>query len=234
MCVTVLADSYFRDFRIKDNLVNGEIDLKHKSNKTVKLVNLSQGSWTFEKLVNDKTILSQWVDSRPRITVIHLGAVDLINRSVTNNVKTVKKYFVNLIETTVEKLRELARTKIPDFESWNKDHIFLVAQLPDWNNYKGRDNSLKPEDYMQVRRLINKELKTKRGILFSKRNILTVHPEVVFPSMHGVHYDPASQKEYIEQFLMVIRKLLCEECRPAKTTSTKALGLLRNTSCLKN
>ena len=48
MCVTVLADSYFRDFRIKDNLVNGEIDLKHKSNKTVKVVNLSQGSWTFE------------------------------------------------------------------------------------------------------------------------------------------------------------------------------------------
>ena len=196
------------------------------------MYNLAKGSFSWKELINNKTILHGWANSRPEITLIHLGACDLINKKIViEDIAKVARGFTSYIEESVETLVEFAKQQISDFDQWVSYHKFVVVQLPDWGKYQAFKGSLEPELYKKARRLVNHQLKQNRGALFGKRNIVIVSPNTQNPQMKGVHYDDKTQAEYIKQIFEVVKKISCQSCRPKKDTPTKQIATLKDPGC---
>ena len=230
--LAILSDSYLKDFRISTQVEGGTLSLNPHSDRKLKVYNLAKGSCTWKELINNKTILHSWANSRPEITLIHLGACDIINKQfVIEDIGKVARGFTTYIEQSVETLVQFAKQQISDFDRWESYHRFVVVQLPDWGNYQAFKGSLEPELYKQVRRLVNHQLKQNRGALFGKRNVIIVSPNTQYPQMKGVHYDDKTQAEYIEQIFEVVKKISCQSCRPKKDTPAKQIAALRDPGC---
>ena len=227
-----MADSYLKQQRIVNSVRHNRFLLNFPhSNKEIKVTNLSRGSLTFKALGEDKELILSWVRSKPQVTLLHIGACDLVNGTIDVKVNSIKNTFIDIVEKSIENLKSVAKEHLKDYEQWAQTHKFVVCQVPDWGKYAPRRKSLDPATFKTVRRIVNHGLKKKRGLLWAKKDILTVHPETQYPHMVGVHYDEITQMKYCDEIFEVVNKLLCEHCRPTQDASTKSLGQLRVKKC---
>ena len=65
-----------------------------------------------------------------------------------------------------------------EYKEWHKEHLFLIAQLPDWCNFiQTRQDSMNSEEYKIIRREINRKLKLNKFRIYREaRAILFFHP----------------------------------------------------------
>ena len=240
--IVVLSDSYLNIKRIKANIKNDKLVLvphKRKDNKSqFNIVNLSKGSLTWKKLVEDKEKLKQWILAVPVCTILHLGAVDIasqewdlkdgglpVGRNLVQKVKANLTLLNSFVENTLGKKA---------FQSWKKRHTFVLAQIPDWGNFESnRPETLTPEQFKRLRRPANHGLKRCRGALWAEYSCMTVHPHINNPRMHGVHYDKKTQYHYVEQIFEATKKIMCDHCRPdTKDSNKKITQRLSDTVCI--
>ena len=232
--IVIVSDSYLNSDRVISEVKNNLCMSPHGT-EYLSVLNLAKGSLTWEELFNKKKILQQWISAAPRITVLHLGAVDIVsNKLVFKQQNRAGKEFLALVERSIARLLHLAKDNLKNFEEWEKEHRFLLVQLPDWGEYQARPGSLCPNKYRDIRRLINRELKNRRGLLWGKKNTLIVHPRTTNACMIGVHFDEETQAIYNAQIFEVVKKLACDHCRPPRKATNGYLGELRENKCYGN
>ena len=242
--IAILSDSYLNDHRVKANIKNNKLELvphKRKDNKArFNIVNLSEGGLTWKKLFEDKDKLKEWILAVPICTILHLGAVDIASQEweLKEGNSPIGRNFVKKVEANLTFLYNFVANTLGGkaFQLWKNRHTFVLAQIPDWNNFvSNRPRTLTPEKFRQIRRKANHELKRHRGKLWAKYSCMTVHPHINIPRMEGVHYDKKTQFYYVQQIVEATKKIVCSCCRPDSTASNKKIAQrLSNTVCVRN
>ena len=232
--VSILSDSYLNIRITAAQLTGNELSLSPHNDQNIKVINHSKGLLTFDGLLSSYELVSDWARNYPEVTIIHISAVDIVNKKVKFNVsKPIGRQYLSFVEIKIEKLLQLAEQVQGEvrYEEWIKYHKIVLVQIPDWAEFRAKPGSLEPKEFQLIRRKCNEVLRNNRGILWGKKNILTVHPHTDFPKMNGVHFDTKTQDKYNEQIFEVVKKLFCSECKPASDTSAKVLGLLKDPGC---
>ena len=232
--VSILSDSYLNIRRTEAQLTENELNLSPHKDQNIKVVNHSKGSLTFDGLLSSYELVSDWARNYPEVTVIHISAVDIVNKKIKFDIrKPIGRQYISFVERKIAKLLQLAKQVQEEvrYEEWIKYHKIVLVQIPDWADFRAKPGSLEPKEFQLIRRKSNEVLKRNRGILWGKKSILTVHPHTDFPKMNGVHFDTETQDRYNEQIFEVIKKLFCSKCKPASDTSAKVLGLLKDPGC---
>ena len=232
--VTILSDSYLSNHRITKPLRKGfniKPHVSHIDADTIYLTNLSKGAYTIQKLRIDNLTIQQWIGSEPRITLIHLGAVELVNRSLVLDINkdSVGINFYKYLTECVEFLNSKAEEYLGhSYHEWASNHRYIVAQLPDWKLFtSNRENSLSPEQYRNIRQKVNKYLKRSAGKLLDKFDVVLISPNTNKDKIHGVHYSPLSQARYVREIVNAVRKVACKFCYPVKGMSDRKIQNLQ-------
>ena len=101
--IVILSDSYLNKFRVSHNGVNGMLDISphatSKGNNCVEVINLASGGQTFSKIEKEEIVLTRWIESAPIITLIHIGACDIINKDIDLNKgkESLGNFFYNIL-----------------------------------------------------------------------------------------------------------------------------------------
>ena len=229
--IVILSDSYLNCHRIKGIVKNNQIDISphttSNNQKKIKVTNFASGGQTFNRLKADQEVLQNWAQSRPSVTIIHIGACDLINKKTdldTGDKKLGKKW-VELIIEFVEALNKLAEEYQGDtFSIWAESHKFVLVQLPDWREFEShRADSLNFEQYRKIRKNINKHLKDYMSRFWHHHKVLVIQPRTADEDIQGVHLSPGSQTIYNKDIFNAVSRLLCSYCSPKGAFSNKTL-----------
>ena len=241
--IVVLSDSYLNIDRMKENIENDKLVLvphKRKDNKTkFNIVNLSEGGLTWKALMEKNEKLKQWILAVPICTILHLGAIDIASQEwdLKEGKLSVGKNLVKKVKAYLTLLNNFVKDTLGDkgFQSWRNRHTFMLAQIPDWNEFvSNRKGTLTPEEFRRIRRQANHGLKRHRGALWAEFNCMTMHPHINIPRMKGVHYDKETQYYYVKQILEATKKIMCDYCRPDITASNRQMAQrLSDTVCVR-
>ena len=97
--VTIVSDSFLTPFRLKHSGIKNSIKIRGHQvaphDNEVRIVNLAKGGHTFRKFLNNKDLLQSWIESKPTVTLIHLGPVDIVNKEIqfTSEVLSIGQVF---------------------------------------------------------------------------------------------------------------------------------------------
>ena len=227
--VTIVSDSFLTPFRLKHSGIKNSIKIRGHQvaphDNEVRIVNLAKGGHTFRKILSNKDLLQSWIESKPTVSLIHLGPVDIVNKEIqfTNKDLSIGQVFKDVLVDFVNKLEEVAKNFLKNnFNSWQSSHTFILCALPDWRNYtKKYKYCLDPVDYRFYRKRINKFLNRNIGKLLRENNILVVAPGTENAEYSGVHLVATSQRIYNEKILNAVKKVLCPACAPDPTWPKK-------------
>ena len=127
--VSILSDSYLNCHRLKGSVKNNCIEISphitNEAQKTAKLRNFASGGQTFERLRKDIEELQQWVQCEPIITIIHIGACDLINKKTNLDIQDINmgQEFIYLVIDFISNLNKLADKILGNnFHIWADKH----------------------------------------------------------------------------------------------------------------
>ena len=231
--IAILSDSYLTPKRLKYSGVNNFLKIRgHRvapQEREVRVVNLAKGGQTFKKVLENKELLQAWIISKPTVSLIHLGPVDIVNREVDLEFKdkdlSFGVIFKNVIVNFVNKLEEVAKNFLGDnFDAWKRSHSYILCALPDWRDFnKKYEHCLNSDQYRHYRKRINKYLHKNIGKFLREYGILIIAPGTANANYSGVHLVATSQRCYNDRIINAIRKVLCPACRPEPTWSNKVL-----------
>ena len=247
-CV-ILGDSWLSTNRTKQIVSENKNKEKilsifpHKSTSgyvlTVK--NLSRGSLAMSEVLSNHKLLDKWIENKPKVTVLHTYACDVINKrnSITPpKGMSVGTNYTNFMLRALDSMREFAEHRLSkqEYKIWKQYHKFLIFALPDWKIFKQeRPDSLDAGEYKIIRSKINQTLKKKKGLFWRAQKALVIHPAMTQVKMIGVHLDPHFQSLYNNFLLRSVAKLLCVKCGLKPGATNEQLCTAANgASCLNN
>ena len=177
----------------------------------------SKPGLTMSKFLNSDELVGNWVKVPTTITVVHLGATDILNTQDT--VTEMEQPKVDFPERTINFLRYLLAIKKEniskeEYEKWEHKHRFLVYQLPDWGqNFTNK--TLTPEDYKRLIRKINKGYARKASKMFKLARAFLVKPCLDQPQFQtgSVFLKEPWQKILNDTLITAIAKLICIRCK---------------------
>ena len=228
--LTIISDSYLKKSRLRD-VCSREVPMYPHVSDTgsdkMIVTNLSKGSQTMDDFLLDEQLVKQWVSSKPNITIIHLGAVELVNKSIIieeGNLSVGEKW-LQIVSSFIETLNNEAAVLLKgNFQSWAQNHKYILAQLPDWKYFKSnREDSLSPTEYRAIRKKVNRHLKRQASRLLGELNVVVIAPRHVKDKIVGVHYSKRSQSRYVRDIMNATRKIGCKFCSPSAGISAKGL-----------
>ena len=247
-CV-IISDSWLNNKRI-ESLISENINkdkimniFPHESptGYELKVKNLSKGSLAMSEVVCNHKLLGKWIENKPKITVLHTYACDVINKK--NSIApplgvSVGTHYTNFMLAALDSMREFAMERLSkqEYQVWQKDHRFMIFALPDWKNFKQeRPDSLDAVKYRALRSRINQTLKKKKGLFWRAQKALVIHPAMSQVEMIGVHLKPYFQSLYNNFLLRSVAKLVCVKCSLKPEATNEQLCTAANrTSCLNN
>ena len=242
---TILSDSYLTKERIRGSILGNSVNIEpHRTslgNTRVKVVNLAKGGSTFNKVLANEELLKAWVQSQPAVTLVHIGACDLVNKHiiVTQGKDSVGKTFCKILTDFLGSLNDIAKSELKErYQQWAEGHKFIYVQLPDWQNFQSkRRGSLSAEEYKLIRRKVNRYLKNCLGRIYGLHKALVVQPGISQAALNGVHFDKPSQKIYNKLVFNSVKRVLCEQCSPKQCWTTKKIieqEFCTNNNCAKD
>ena len=225
--VSILSDSYLNCYRVKGSIKNNYLELSPHATKTARIINFASGGQTFRRLTENIDELEQWVQCEPTITIIHIGACDLINKNTNLDIQDINvgQKFINLVTDFISDLNNLAEKYWGNkFHVWANKHKYIFVQLPDWGQFEShRTNSLNWKEYRTLRKKINKNLKDYMSRFWHHHKVLVIQPRTANEPIEGVHLSPNSQAIYNRDIFNAVARLLCVHCFPKGEFSNKTL-----------
>ena len=242
--LSIISDSYLKQSRISDVVRSSRVSMYPHVSDTgsdeMILTNLSKDGQTMNEFLLNKQLVKQWVSSKPNITVIHLGAVELVNKNVNiiDENMSVGEKWVQIVSNFIKELNTEAESILHgNFQSWAQNHKYILTQLPDWKYFKSnRKDSLSPEEYRSIRKNVNRHLKRQASKLLGRFNIVVIAPRHKNDKIVGVHYSKRSQKRYVRDIMNASAVINCKFCTPCEGISAKGLTkmqLCSNKKCKK-
>ena len=245
--VVILSDSYLNKFRIATSVeVNKKIldispHITGKKKSQVNIVNLATGGQTIQRAEDSSEDIANWIQAAPSITVIHLGACEIINQAINLEIKDkgVGQRWIERVIKFIEFLKDKASQHLGDnYQQWIEGHKFVLCQLPDWQQFvSSRENSLSPSTYRTVRKNINKSLKGYMSRFWDRHRILVVQPRTANDPISGVHLSQRRQFVYNKDIFNAVARLLCSYCCPQGEHSNSSLqeqNMCSDRRCKKN
>ena len=225
--IAIIADSWLEIERVKSILTLGGgsfINLKPHvqvyygkegnfgyANKA-EYHNFAKSGLTMKTFVNRDDMVGRWVKQKIDITVIHLGAADILNTPVKLEQPKVDipEQMINFLLYLIE-IKKL-NTPTDEFTKWIKKHRFLVYQLADWGpNFSNK--SMKPEDYKHLVRKVNKGYNRKKMFKLAGAFLLKPCLDYAQYQQGSVHLKSSWQNILNETIITAIGKLICMRCR---------------------
>ena len=240
--VVLLGDSWliekrFKSFRYSDKVEKG-IDLtphSYREKKFIESKNLSRGGLTWDKLIRDSNLMTSWVEQKPKVTVVHASACEVVNKSFefANDISEGKCY-ADRLEEHINELSGFARQQMTPqvFQLWNHQHRFVIPVLPDWGEFQQhRPNSLTSEEYRKTRSRINKVLREKAIKFWVNNKALIISPHMEKAMFNGVHLSEMDQEKFNKQIVQGISSVLCDLCALTKESDKEILKLALKSKC---
>ena len=234
--VAIIGDSWTSVNRLKPSLVdNSALELNPHTGSNIEVSNYSLGSLTWSKLLKDQGRLKKWALSYPRVTLVHLGGVELANGQILKgNEKTpIGRFVGESIENNILTLISKAATYQDEArnQEWIKEKIIVLVAIPDWHNFKGHPQSLPADQVRSLRRKINLQLSRLMVTLWRVHRVILVKPHINHPRIIGVHLHPEDQAIYNDQLMEVVKKSLCRHCKLENYEPKKNLMNLKLVQC---
>ena len=240
--VVLLGDSWLSEKRFKSfsysNRLGEFIDLtphSYMNNKDIEIKNLSRGGLTWGKLINDNNLMTAWVKQKPKATVIHASACEVVNKTFEfKKDMSEAKCYADRLEGHIDQLSVFARQQMTPqvFQLWNQQHKFIIPVLPDWGAFEQqRSNSLSSEEYRKIRSRINKVLKEKAIKFWRNKKTLIISPHMEKPKFNGVHLSERDQIKFNEQIVQGLACILCDVCALTEKEDKETLKVALNSKC---
>ena len=244
VCDTVvfLGDSWLSDRRFKGVIYSDRAEefiklaphsYKHKS--IIELKNLSKGGLTWDKIINNENLLSSWVRQKPKVTVIHASACEIVNRSFNFDKEISEgKFYADRLVGHINYLSDFARQHMTPqvFQQWDPEHRFVVPVLPDWGTFQQhRPNSISSEEYRKTRSRINKVLKEKAIKFWVNHKALIISPHMENIIFEGVHLSERDQVKFNKQIVQGVAKVICDSCALNESDKKESLKLVLKSKC---
>ena len=100
--VSILSDSYLNIKRTATQLTENKLKLSPHKDKEIEVLNHAKGSLTFDGLLNNYELVSDWARNYPEVTIIHISAVDIVNKKVKFNVsKPIGRQYLRFVEIKI-------------------------------------------------------------------------------------------------------------------------------------
>ena len=250
MCSGVIfGDSWISEKRIKTKLLEyGSLEppnynlciSPHSSDSKnhVKIKLYSRGGTTWNSILKEEQRLKNWALEKPKWTLINTGACDIVNRKLVLGNQKDKNVGVEFTEIVIENLIHMLNFAknlmgTDEYKEWHKEHLFLIAQLPDWCNFiQTRQDSMNSEEYKIIRREINHKLKLNKFRIYRETRAILFCPPSERPIMKGVHLDRKSQEKYNDNIIRVVGKIICHKCRLSEEPNKKIIkDILQPSKC---
>ena len=230
--VAIIADSWFKDHRIH-SIKAGETSTEgwgllelapHEltamtgfeeevSTSKALLLNLARGTLTMRRVMERSDYIRKWAEFVPEVTVVGLGACDLISEGL--RFQSPQKDFPEHLLTFLLRLKEAAILHMTPTQwmSWSRRHRFLVLRPSDWAEFVSTSATLSAEGYRVMRRAIGKGLKRNASRLYQEAGAVVLAPAVGGAEVDGVHLVAVAQRQLNREVAAGVARLLCNECR---------------------
>ena len=205
------------------NLVNIEphvVKAGPTSTNTVNFVNHAMSSNTMDRALGQVGAIEHWANDMPKVTIIHLGAVDIANYPLGKS-ENIRQDMRDKVLAFIDNLKREGRERARDVNRFDHNmdhsHIFLFVLIPDWGNYgEGKyENSLNSNDFARARKRANQALQNMRAVLWSRRVVLfapRLENPVTRRGPRDIHLSGDSNIRYCTEILTVAARLCCSEC----------------------
>ena len=198
----------------------------------VLLQNLSKGSLTMTRVLRKSSYIRRWAEFTPDVTVIGLGACDIITegRQFRDPACDFPKVMLDFLKT----LREEAtlHMSVSKWLWWSQHHRFLIIRPSDWADFHSSRAIVSAVDYRRVRRLIGRGLKRHAARFYKEAGAVVVAPRVECTTVEGVHLAPASQAQYNAQVVQGVARMVCRDCKlPQLYLNRSYRNILGETLC---
>ena len=187
--------------------------------------NYSEGGYTLDRFLNDGVRLGKWAREVPELTILHVGACDIVNeRKYESN--TIKKQFVKDVADFMDEWPKKARETLDkEPSSLHKRHLkntfdhrlpkhqWLIVRIPVWdasNGIRYMDNKV----FGDLRRKANSGLADARTRFWLEHRAVVLPIDLQSPQFipGQVHLTDQYQREFNRQVLSAAAKIVCEFC----------------------
>ena len=240
--VVILGDSWLSENRFKTvtDSAGAEGFMKlaphsYRNKSFIELVNLSRGGLTWDKIIVNENLLSSWIRQKPKATVIHASACEVVNRSFHFEKDISEgKFYADRLVGHIDYLSQFARQHMTPqvFQRWDQEHRFIVPVLPDWGAFKQqRPNALSSEEYRKTRSRINKVLKEKAIKFWVDHKTLIISPHMEKITFQGVHLSQIDQIKFNNQIVQGVASVLCDSCALKDSDDKEKVKIVLNSKC---
>ena len=176
------------------------------------LLNLSRGSLTMRKTLKHKPLLKKWVEYMPDVTVIGVGACDLVTEGL--RLKNPRVEYPEAVLTFLLQLKEVATLHFEAIQWtwWYGHHRFLVLRPNDWADFVSNRATMTAEEYREVRREVDRGFKRKAAKLYAQARAVVFAPWVDQVHLSGVHLGAVQQQQFNRQVVAAAARLICADC----------------------
>ena len=180
-----------------------------------------RGGWTFQGVLRNPQVIESWAAHIPRVTVIHLGGCDIANTELGESPQIrvdypelVKKFFQSFLRIAKRSRGLREHVSNPEFD----EHKFVLVTPPDWGDFNQIREGLDAAQYGMQRKRAVSGLKRKANQLWQDYGAALILPKIEDPDRYGtIHIvDNATQREYADQVLNAVSRLLCRYCTPSR------------------
>ena len=180
-----------------------------------------KSSLTFDLAVSQKEEIRKWAMEVPRVTVTHLGSVDVASTDLAKEKNNIRKLYPEMVENFLNKWVNTARDffknkprQLRMFDAKMKKHKWLLIGVSDWGT-SDQIRGVTAEEHRHNRRLANTGMENKQNKFYRNHRAFIFKPQIDNPEFHngGIHLAPKSQELFLEKIFGVASRLACDFCQ---------------------